>query len=260
MRLNRRTLADLAEMICEKAGGAGFDWVNFPYRSSSYLTEFFANCDLGYVHDGSTRRGWVLSVLEELNAGVASNPQLPADGIVRVIQELMDPAEFRKAGLDRTAALEDLNRSLGRDGLQAFLDETGRCHIRNLGTHASSAGLQLAKRSWTQAELERRSNLAKYLDEASEDEFISHLLVPIFAQLGFKRISVAGHKDRHLEYGKDLWMKYQLPTRHFLYFGVQPDTGRTCPRRRRRRSRPLYTEIDVAKGCVGPPLRDRRRR
>lgn len=48
----------------------------------------------------------------------------------------------------------------------------------------------------------------------------------MFAQLGFVRISVAGHTDKALEYGKDVWMKYQLPTSHFLYFGVQAKKGK----------------------------------
>jgi hypothetical protein len=40
-------------------------------------------------------------------------------------------------------------------------------------------------------------------------------------QLGFHRITAAGHKDKALEYGKDIWMKYKLPTMHTLYFGIR---------------------------------------
>ena len=47
------------------------------------------------------------------------------------------------------------------------------------------------------------------------------MLLPLFRQLGFHRVTVAGHKDKALEYGKDLWMKYTLPTTHVLYFGIQ---------------------------------------
>jgi hypothetical protein len=46
----------------------------------------------------------------------------------------MDPVEFDKRGLDRSAALADLNASLSRGGLQAFLDETDRCQLRR-ATH-----------------------------------------------------------------------------------------------------------------------------
>src|SRR5690606_38184398 len=35
-----------------------------------------------------------------------------------------------------------------------------------------------------------------------------------------------GHKDKALEYGKDVWMKYTLPTQHVLYFGIQVKKGK----------------------------------
>ena len=34
-------------------------------------------------------------------------------------------------------------------------------------------------------------------------------------------MSPAGHKDKTNEFGKDLWMKLQLPTGHWLYFCAQ---------------------------------------
>jgi hypothetical protein len=86
--------------------------------------------------------------------------------------------------------------------------------------------MQLQKRTWTLDELARRAELSAYLDNASEDDFIENVLVPVFSQIGFIRISVAGHKDKALEYGKDLWMKFQLPTSHFIYFGIQAKRGR----------------------------------
>lgn len=221
MQLHKRTLNDLAEMICGAAGGASFERANFRYRSSTYLTEFFTNCDMEYTHDGSTRKTWVVWVLTELNSGPASNPQLLADGIIRVIQELMDPGDFQTQSLDRDAALVDLNVSLGRQGLQAYFDGAGRCHLRHVGSHVTTATFQIPRRAWTEAEIKKRKALSEYLDSASEDEFIENILQPLFQQLGFIRVSVAGHKDKALEYGKDIWMKYQLPTTHFLYFGVQ---------------------------------------
>lgn len=42
----------------------------------------------------------------------------------------------------------------------------------------------------------------------------------------FHRITAAGHKDKALEYGKDVWMKYILPTQHVLYFGIQAKKGK----------------------------------
>ena len=158
MNLSRRTLSDLAEIICGSGGGGGSQWTwnNFPYRSSMYLTEFFRNCDLEYVHDGSTRKQWVVEVLEELNSGPSSNPQLPSDALIRVAQELLDAGEFGKEGLNRTAALADLNGALSRDGLEIYLDAIGSPHVRSSGTGSSSAGLNLLRRSWTEDELRRR--------------------------------------------------------------------------------------------------------
>jgi hypothetical protein len=60
-----------------------------------------------------------------------------------------------------------------------------------------------------------------FLDAASEDDFTEKLLVPFFQRLGFHRVSAGGHKEKTLEFGKDLWMKYQLPTGHWLYFCAQ---------------------------------------
>lgn len=227
MLLRKRTLNDLAEMICGASGGGGFERQNFRYRSSHYLTEFFMNCDMEHlVHDGSTRREWVSEVLEQLNNGPSSNPQLPSDALVRVIQELMDPGDFQAENLDREAALLDLNVTLGRDGLQAYFDGAERCHLRSNGSHVTTAPLHARRRPWTDAELKKRTSVAQLLDTASEDDFIEHILQPLFQQLGFIRISVSGHKDKALEYGKDIWMKYQLPTSHYLYFGVQVKRGK----------------------------------
>ncbi|MGA9652236.1 hypothetical protein [Pedobacter sp.] len=76
------------------------------------------------------------------------------------------------------------------------------------------------------AELERKSQLASYLDKVSEDDLIGEVLMPLFRYLGFQRITVAGHKDKALEYGKDIWMKFVLPTQNILYFGVQVKKGK----------------------------------
>jgi hypothetical protein len=77
--------------------------------------------------------------------------------------------------------------------------------------------------------------LAIYLDTASEDELIEEVLLPLFRQLGFHRITAAGHKDKALEYGKDIWMRYTLPTQHVLYFGIQAKkTSLILPEQARR--------------------------
>ena len=43
---------------------------------------------------------------------------------------------------------------------------------------------------------------------------------------GGRRITAAGHKDKALEYGKDIWMRHVLPTQHVLYFGLQVKKGK----------------------------------
>lgn len=59
MKFKQRTLRALAEMVCGDAPG-------FVYRSSSRITEFFTDCDLDFIHDGSTRWHWTAERLGEL--------------------------------------------------------------------------------------------------------------------------------------------------------------------------------------------------
>lgn len=55
---------------------------------------------------------------------------------------------------------------------------------------------------------------------------IEEVLLPLFRQLGFHRVTAEGHKDKALEYGKDVGMKHILPTLHVLYFGIQAKKGK----------------------------------
>jgi hypothetical protein len=219
MRLNERTLANIAVMICgdkdQKAGK------HFMYRSSSRLTCFFADCDLYYVHDGSTRKYWVIDVLKKLNLEPAEVPDLPSESLIRVIEGLMDVDYFEDEGLDRASALDDLNKALSRDSLVAFFDSSGKCYVRNDGSGVVSSGLPKRPRPLTRDESVQRDRLAQFLDEASEDEFTTVVLVPFFQRLGFHRVDALGHREKTLEFGKDLWMKFQLPTGHWLYFCAQ---------------------------------------
>ena len=54
MKLRKRTLDEIADMICGNGEGTPF-----VYRSSSYITRFFQDADTDFVHDGSTRYAWV---------------------------------------------------------------------------------------------------------------------------------------------------------------------------------------------------------
>lgn len=208
-----------AVMICgdkdQKAGKP------FPYRSSSRLTSFFADCDLYHKHDGSTRKYWVASVLKQLNDEPSSLPDLPSDSLAAVLTQLMDPDYFDEGDCDRNTALVELNSALARYGLVAFLDKLGSCHLKHDGTGASPAKIPQRPRALTADELAQRERLEHFLDEASEDEFTSVVLVPFFQRLGFFRVQASAHVEKILEFGKDLWMKFQLPTGHWLYFCAQ---------------------------------------
>ena len=81
-------------------------------------------------------------------------------------------------------------------------------------------------RPFSLIETKKREELANYLNKTTEDELIEEILLPLFRQLGFHRITSAGHKDKALEYGKDIWMKFTLPTQHILYFGIQVKKGK----------------------------------
>lgn len=220
LTLRDSTLEYLAEMICGNTDGKFSK--HFPYRSSSYLTRFFRDCDLEYIHQGSTRKWWVLEVLKELAQGFASSPDLPADSILFVVSQLMSVEYWDKVdGSDRNLALEDLNKVLERESLVAYEDNSKKCHIRNTGTGAVSAQQQLRPRPLNSLELEQRQRIIEYFDKASEDDFTEKVLVPFFQRQCFHRVLAAGHKEKILEFGKDLWMKFQLPTGHWIYFCAQ---------------------------------------
>jgi hypothetical protein len=214
MKLSDRALESLAKMVVG-------DHEAFPYRSSSYITRFFERCGLPFVHDGSTRAWWAHERLKELNLAPAHSPDLLSDDLLRVISELFDYEDFEKKNLEFGPALVALNKVLGKQGLVCEIDKTGNCHVRNTGTGTNSSNMPQRARPLSPAKIEQRKKLSAFLDTASEDEFTEKVLVPLFQRLGFHRVSVAGHKEKTLEFGKDLWMKYQLPTGHWLYFCAQ---------------------------------------
>jgi hypothetical protein len=174
-----------------------------------------------YVHDGRTRSAWVEGVLTEINQGLATTIELPSDSMIRVIQELLDSSEFGRMQLDRSKALEDANKVLLRDGIEVYLDASNRCFVRTADKHVTSALSRVQPRPLSASELSRRKEIERFLDTASEDEIIEIMLVPLFRQLGFLRVIPTGHRDKSLEFGKDIWMKYRLPTGHFIYFIAQ---------------------------------------
>ncbi|MDO8409056.1 MAG: hypothetical protein Q7S93_03195 [Phenylobacterium sp.] len=223
MKWRDRTLDEIAELVC---GNGPDDATYFPYRSSYYLTRFFRDADTDYAHDGSTRSLWVATTLAEILNEPHPNAQTPPDTLCRVIRTLMDPADARNEGAERSNALAALNIPLSREGFEAFYASDNQCYLRHIGTNTVAAPAANPHRPLSKLEIERRDWLNQYLDQASEDELIEEVLLPLFRQLGFHRITAAGHRDKALEYGKDVWMKYTLPTQHILYFGIQAKRGK----------------------------------
>src|SRR6202030_1330395 len=95
-----------------------------------------------------------------------------------------------------------------------------------LATNTIATASPNPHRPFSASEVKRREQLTAYLYEASDDALIAEVLLPLFRQLGFYRVTAAGHKDKMLEYGKDVWMKFTLPTQHVLYFGIQAKKGK----------------------------------
>jgi hypothetical protein len=218
MKFKSRNLRALAEAVIG-------DGPYFPYRSSSRITQFFEECDLDFVHDGSTRWAWTSDRLAELLEEPSPAPNTLPDRFVHVLRVLMHKSDAEDDDPERLLALDAINKPLGREGYEAFYGEDGHLYVRHIGTKTVSAPVN-PHRPFTPNEVKRRAQLARYLDECSEDELIEQVLLPLLRQLGFHRISAAGHKDKALEYGKDVWMRYILPTQHVLYFGLQAKKGK----------------------------------
>jgi len=218
MQFKQRSLREIADMIC---GNFEASKSFFQYRSSSSLSEFFRDCDTDFAHDGSTRWAWVVTVLEQILAEPASNPILPPETFGHVIRVLMASEDALNEGTERPNALSLLNKTLAREGFEAFYAPDKCCYLRHVATSEIVAASPNPHRPFSAFENAKRDQLAKFLDIATEDQLLEEVLVPLFRQLGFRRVTTTGHKDKAFEYGKDLWMKFVLPTQHILYFGIQ---------------------------------------
>jgi hypothetical protein len=223
MEFKQRTLSQIADMIC---GNFPPETSHFLYRSSSKITQFFEDAGTNYVHDGSTRSRWVAQTLADILNAPQISPTHPPDAFLIVIQVLMDKSDAINESSARTEALTQLNITLSREGFESFYSEDGKCYLRHISTQTISSISANPHRPFTEIELAKRAALISYLDSASEDELILDVLLPLFRRLGFQRITPSGHKDKAQEYGKDMWMKFILPTLHVIYFGIQTKKGK----------------------------------
>jgi|ERR1700733_2632979 hypothetical protein len=224
MEFKKRTLMQLADMICGNKPRDGEN--HFKYRSSSYLTEFFQDCETEYEHDGSTRNYWVAETLEKILKEPHPSALVPPETFSRVILNLMDQEDAENDEPMRPKAISKLNSALVREGFEAFYAPDKKCYLRHVETQTVAVVGPNPHRPLSAQELERKANLIQWLDSCSEDDLIEHVLLPLYRHLGFQRVTPAGHKDKALEYGKDIWMRFSLPTRHFLYFGMQVKKGK----------------------------------
>jgi hypothetical protein len=218
MRFKDRNLRGIAECIVG-------DQQYFPYRSSFYISEFFDECDLPYVHDGSTRWWWTAERLKELLEEPCAKDSLP-EKFINLLRVLMYKSDATEDDPERINALLELNKPLSREGFEAFYGSDNILYVRNIRTNSLIKPSENPHRPFTEDELKKRELLVNFLERCSEDELIEKVLLPLFRILGFQRITVAGHKDKALEYGKDIWMKFTLPTQHIIYFGIQVKKGK----------------------------------
>jgi hypothetical protein len=138
----------------------------------------------------------------------------------------MDSGDATNENSERKGALALLNAALGREGYEAFYAPDKQCYLRHIGTSTIATAAPNPHRPFNELEVKRRELLIAYLNIVSEDELIVEILLPLFRQLGFHRVTSMGHKDKALEYGKDVWMKFTLPTLHVIYFGIQVKKGK----------------------------------
>lgn len=136
MKLSKPAIMKLSEMIC---GNEAFP--HFPYRSSSFLTKFFIDLDLDYVHDGTTRAVWTQATLNELNNKDNSDSKTPSREICRVIESLVDPDYFLfDDNLEHEKAIKDVNKILKTNGLTLKTQTNGQSKISLLnGEYISTA-------------------------------------------------------------------------------------------------------------------------
>lgn len=218
MPFKRRNIRALGDCVVGDAE-------HFSYRSSYYISEFFEDCGLPFRHDGTTRAVWASDRLTELLSEPSPQPNTLPARFVHLFRVLMDRSEAVDGDPDRSAALKMLNVPFLKEGYEAYFDHDGTLQFRHIKTNKVTE-VSNPHRPFAPEEIEKRTQLATYLDSCSEDELIEEVLLPMFRQLGYHRITAAGHVDKLLEYGKDVWMRFTLPTMHVIYFGIQAKKGK----------------------------------
>ena len=137
MKIKKSCINKIAAMIC---GNEPFTY--YPYRSSSYLTKFFVELDLDYIHDGSTRSAWVENALNEINIDTDSD-DLPSSELIKIIESLLSPDNFlfdEKYDLDK--ARESIQEILKINNLKDVMQQNGEIKVKSLTTNYVSDHLE----------------------------------------------------------------------------------------------------------------------
>jgi hypothetical protein len=150
MKFKSRSLRALAEIIIG-------DNDKFHYRSSSYITQFFGECDLDFVHDGSTRWAWTAERLAELLSEPQEAPNTLPPRFVHVLRVLMQKADAADNDPERVSALAELNKPLSREGFEAFYGDDNLLYVRHIGTQTLSIAIS-PHRPFTPDEMRKREN------------------------------------------------------------------------------------------------------
>ncbi|HDF2343054.1 TPA: hypothetical protein PC598_002653 [Morganella morganii] len=131
MKFKDRNLRALAECLIG-------DNTTFLYHSSSRITEFFQDCDIEVIHDGSTRSAWTVLRLEELLNEPQPKAHTLPERFVHVLRTLMLKEDTMDDDPGRSKALEELNKPLMREGYEAFYGDDNLLYIRHIGTKTVS--------------------------------------------------------------------------------------------------------------------------
>ena len=121
MKFKSRNLRAVADAVIGDAK-------HFTYRSSSRITQFFEECDLDFIHDGSTRWAWASERLAELLEEPQPAPNALPDRFVHVLRVLMQKADAEDDDPGRLLALETINKPLEREGYEAFYGDDGNLY------------------------------------------------------------------------------------------------------------------------------------
>lgn len=141
MKIKPKTIDNLALMIC---GDKEYQGV-FPYRSSSLLTDFFRSLNLGFIHQGETRRFWVRDILEQLNTGENEyDPRLPSEDIIKVIEQIVNPIEYLRPGR-HDDAIRLMTKLIESEGFSLDVDDHSKPKLKFFSGEFISTAVEIRK-------------------------------------------------------------------------------------------------------------------